>query len=327
MSERMEGDGRDTELAAVEWVVRHDAGLSPAEQAEFAQWRAASPGHDGAFALARQAWGAFDALRSPAKAGGHTWRRRRSFRLAVLAGVAASLTLSLWTAQKWTDARLTHAPQVAAVPSVTERKLGDGSIAQLNRGAALEIEFTGGQRLVRLVRGEAHFTVAKDASRPFVVRAAGIDLRAVGTAFNVRLGSAAIDVIVTEGRVRVLARDGWADGGEDTVLNVGERAVLAVNDAGASVRIEPVSPEAIAEMRRWRPELLEFTSTPLGEVVAEFNRANAVQLVVADPELSRMPIVASIRSDNPEGFVRLLETSAGVKAQREGQTLILRKAR
>ena len=60
---------------------------------------------------------------------------------------------------------------------------------------------------------------------------------------------------------------------------------------------------------------LEFNDTPLAEVVAEFNGANRVKMVVDDPGLASVPVGASLRSDNVEGFVRLLEASFNVKAE------------
>ena len=56
---------------------------------------------------------------------------------------------------------------------------------------------------MQLVRGEAHFVVAADASRPFVVSAGAVSVRAVGTEFVVRYSAREIGVLVTEGRVAV----------------------------------------------------------------------------------------------------------------------------
>jgi transmembrane sensor len=62
--------------------------------------------------------------------------------------------------------------------------------------------------------------------------------------------------------------------------------------------------------------------------VAEFNRRNAVQIVVADPELAAVRISASFRSDNIDGFVRLVEMGFGARADRNGTNEIrLRRAR
>ena len=67
-------------------------------------------------------------------------------------------------------------------------------------------------------------------------------------------------------------------------------------------------------------------------MVAEFNRrageAQGVRLIIADPELESLPIVASVRSDNIEVFVRSLELSGDVRAERRGEhEIVLHKTR
>ena len=86
----------------------------------------------------------------------------------------------------------TIAPAVAAPPvfaaRIEQRTLEDGSVVEsLNRGAEIAVNFTPGERRVALLKGEANFEVAKNKERPFIVSAGGVDVRAVGTAFNVRL--------------------------------------------------------------------------------------------------------------------------------------------
>ena len=73
------------------------------------------------------------------------------------------------------------------------------------RARALKVNYTKALRRVELVSSEAHFNVAKDADRPFIARVRGIDIRAVSTAFNVRLTDQSVQVIVTEGKVQVTA--------------------------------------------------------------------------------------------------------------------------
>src|SRR5204863_5888557 len=79
----------------------------------------------------------------------------------------------------------------------------DGSVVELNRGAVVSAHFTASERRMRLVSGEANFKVAKDPQRPFVVEARGVAVRAVGTAFNVRIDAVSVEVLVTEGVVNV----------------------------------------------------------------------------------------------------------------------------
>jgi ferric-dicitrate binding protein FerR (iron transport regulator) len=114
--------------------------------------------------------------------------------------------------------------------------------------------------------------------------------------------------------------------GEPAILAAGHKVVVAAEPI-AAVPVVAVSADETARLLAWRPQMLEFDSTPLAEVVMAFNRKSHVQLVIGDPQLCDLPIVASFRTDNTEGFVRLLEMTAGIRAERSGDTITLRKNR
>jgi transmembrane sensor len=165
-----------------------------------------------------------------------------------------------------------------------------------------------------------------------VVRAGGVDVRAVGTAFNVKLAGANLEVLVTEGTVHLSQPPASPHAAAEpppvlAALSVGQRTVIAVAPAIAPPAVVPVSAPEIDRLLDWRPRLLDFESTPLAEAVEIFNRANPVRLVIADEELRTVPIVASIRSNNLEGFVRMLEATVGVRAERRSSEIVLRRAR
>ena len=121
-----------------------------------------------------------------------------------------------------------------AIGALQKLDLPDGSVALLNTDSAIDTAFTATERRVRIVRGEVFFTVAKDAARPFVVTAGTVAVRAVGTAFNVQRHHGSVEVLVTEGRVRVTdAADGRSllpkretEAVEPPLLAAGERAVV-----------------------------------------------------------------------------------------------------
>ena len=216
------------------------------------------------------------------------------------------------------------------------RVLADGTVVELNGAAVIVSDFNASERRVRLERGEAHFTVTKDAARPFIVTAAGVSVRAVGTAFNVRLADATVEVLVTEGQVRLQPPSAQtapvALGNTAThstsptpepLLAARQRAVVATTPSAAAPEIATLTPGEIARVLAWQHRLLDFTATPLGDVVAAFNRRNATQLVLADPGLAALRVNASLRSDNVIGFVKLLETGFGVRAERRGENEFL----
>ncbi len=331
--------------AAAAWMLRHDRGLTAAEQDEFSQWLAADPRHPAAWAEHRWGWEELDRLAgmqssvhavpdpdllSPrrsawAKAGG-TGR----YLYAVLAAAAAvAVGLFVWQQPVApTAAPSGETPPIRSLALIEQRALPDGSVIELNRGAVVTEHFTAGERRVRLERGEAHFQVAKDAARPFFVEAGGVAVRAIGTAFNVRLDQASVEVLVTEGKVSVAASS--APGAEPVIplMGMNERTVVSFAPAAPAPQVTLVPPAEIEARLAWQPRLLDFTSVPLPEIVAEFNRRNPVRLVLADDALRQLRLSATFRSDNVEGFVRLMESDFGMNVSwRDDDEIVLRQAR
>jgi transmembrane sensor len=254
---------------------------------------------------------------------------------ALLAAAAVALLL-LWAP---TTRAPGDAPLVFEAATYRQETLSDGSVLDLNRGAHVVVQFSAAERRVLLVQGEAQFAVAKNPARPFVVRAGGVEVRAVGTAFNVKLAGPNLEVLVTEGTVHVsqqtvvapAASAGSAPTAAPVVLaalTAGQRTVISVATVIAPPVVVPASVPEIARLLDWQPRLLDFESTPLAEVVETFNRRNPQRLVIGDEELRALTIVASIRSDNVESFVRLLEGTMGVRAERSSTgEIVLRRAR
>lgn len=321
--------------AAATWVSRRDRGLTPSEQDEFFHWLAADPRHGERLARHQRGWSQLahlaqwrpehgaepnaDLLAPPARPPQRSRKILRWLAPVTLAA-AASVALVFFVSR---DSSAPAPTAVAAEPGYRQQVLDDGTLVELNRGAQLTVAFTPAERRVQLTHGEALFTVAKNPARPFVVEAGGVTVRALGTAFNVRLGPAEVDVLVTEGRVQ-LDRPAQPLATPPLVV-AGQRAVVPLADRAPVTTA--VSRAEIDRALAWQPKLLEFASTPLAEVAAEFNRHNRIQLVVADDALRALPIGTSFRSDNVDGFVRLLEASFGVRVERTDTTITLRRAK
>ena len=93
------------------------------------------------------------------------------------------------------------------VGEVRRLTLDDGSALALNTSSVLQVKFAADERRIVLRQGEASFQVAHDEDRPFVVQAGDVSVRAVGTAFSVRMRQQELEVVVTEGVVEVLVRE------------------------------------------------------------------------------------------------------------------------
>jgi transmembrane sensor len=331
--------------AAAGWLARRDRGLTPDEQDEYMEWLAADPRHR--FALDRQTralgrmmqlyeWTPGNAVEPNPDlfAPPRSAERLRKFTPAHAPwfwagglGLAAAVAVMVWAGRIAPASAVEAAATQPSFLHVNERlALPDGSRIELNDGAQLVVLYSEQERRVRLTGGEAHFRVWKDPARPFVVEADGVEVIAVGTAFNVRLGAEKIEVLVTEGRVRVqadlesaVADESPASDSADLLVSMGERAVVsrpAVATAAAKPSVTAVSSDEIARELAWQAPRLQFHETRLAEAVAEFNRLNRHQLELHDPQLGELRIGGNFRPDNVEGFVRLLGVTFGIQAAR-----------
>lgn len=318
-----------TEDLAAGWLARRESGLSTEEQAEFSQWLLADPRHAEATARLADTWrrlqqprlaGQADELELAVAARVRARGMRRSLATFSLVGLAAAAALVF----AFLPAGRSPATSPAAMEVRPDRRtLADGSVVEFNAGAEIEVNFTPAQRGIRLVRGEAHFAVTKDPARPFVVSAGAVLVRAVGTAFAVQMAPDAVGVLVTEGRVAVERVSPVAVKPdlrpEPVYLAAGDRVSVATETALAA-RLEPssVPPAEVDAALNWRSRRVEFTGMRLAEVVALFNRQNAVQLALGQAALGEILVSGIFWSDDPEGFSRIIGVSAGLTVERTG---------
>lgn len=325
------GGDEGLEAEAVAWVVRVDRGLTPAEQDEFHQWLGADPRRRAAYAQVRTDWVRLDRLAVPGSRHevppvARVVTGRRLLRPLALAAAACLALTALW----WRPVEVATDESGVVAAGPERRLLEDGSVVELSRGAVVSIAFRADERRVRLDHGEAIFFVAHDPGRPFVVVAGGVEARAVGTTFVVKVAPAAVEVLVTEGRVAV-ASGGMGQGTADRpalpLLEPRQRATVPLGPEPESPRVATLSPAEVDGALAWQRRLLDFTDEPLERIVAEFNRRNGVHLVIGDAALGSLRLSASIRSDNLDAVVNLLEARFGVQAERAGAQIILRRGR
>lgn len=325
------GEIEAIEATAAVWLSLRDRGMSEEETAEFMRWLQQDPRHAEVFGELDRVWRQFNQAQGlrPREAAPRADllapRARSRRRLAVALAAAAAVALAFVGTARLTLDRPTAQTTVGAFRSLD---LPDGSLVRLNTDSAVKVAYTDGERRVELVRGEAHFDVAKNPLRPFVVTAGPVAVRAVGTAFNVRRRTEQVEVLVTEGRVQVLdsRTETPALAPPPPLLGRGEQAVIPLQAETAAP--PPVVVRALAEpelerVMAWQDRRLEFEDEELEAVVAEFNRYNRAQLVIADPALRSRRFSGAFRSDGFEAFVRLLEENFRVRVERDGDRLLL----
>ncbi len=311
---------------ASKWVWKVDQGLTAAEQDEFMDWMGASPRHGEIYRELGKQFKEFDELidwqpihgANPnpdlfAPAGEKVTRI-----YPMLSGIAALIAVVLgimfWQAN---DKGGEH---MDLVLSGGEMTLADDSVIHYNEGTKFEVDYSRAERRVVLKSGEAYFSVQKDQSRPFVVEAEGVELLAVGTAFNVRLGEGTLEVLIEEGIVEM---SNWLSSkGEENVekseepqsqlLNQFDRATVNLVSRDSLPELSTISESELKQEISWQHRLLVFNGHTLSDAVVEFNRLNDAQIVFEDAELGKLQISGTLMSDNILGLCRLLEVSFDV---------------
>ncbi|MGH7958853.1 MAG: FecR family protein [Opitutaceae bacterium] len=340
-------DGAERLDIAADWLARRDAGFAPREQTQFDEWLAADPRHAATVAELMAAWSMVNRPRVTGRANqvlhelaarAQVRRRRRAIFAFASTGLAtAAVLVFVFLPRRHLAPSATTPETITSTVTLRPQQqiLADGSVVELNAGADILVDFSPARRAVRLVRGEAHFAVAKDTARPFVVSAGGVEVRAVGTEFAIRFAPQEIAVLVTEGQVAVArtVSSAVADAvpsvpNEPVLVAAGGRVVMqAENSLAAAPRRQQMTRAEVDAALAWRGNRVEFTGTPLADAVALFNRQNSVQLSLDDRTLDGLRVSGVFWIDDPDGFARLLESSFGVQAVRRGDTeIVLRKS-
>lgn len=302
--------------SAARWAGRLDDGPLDADaRDELTAWLRGDPGRAGALlraeaCLARVRGLAVVASDRPLAARDGIAIPRRRFTAWLLVGSGAVAASALFLLSRPESVRYATATgEVRRVP------LRDGSVVSINTASSLHVSIDDARRRVVLDRGEAWFQVAHDRSRPFVVEAGPIRVRAVGTAFSMRRRELGVDILVTEGVVE--ARSDATPG--EIRLIAGQKAFLSLD--GQPSRTVTM-PDEVERTLAWRHGEMALEGHSLGQAVAEMNRYNVLQISV-DASLARAPLVGYFRTDDPTGFAASAAELVGGRTIRSGNTIII----
>jgi|SRR5579862_2765966 len=230
------------------------------------------------------------------------------------AGAVVIVAVSVWLMSPPQQSEITAAYQTPLATHKVQR-LPDGSELRLGARSSVSLNFSAKDRYVVLESGEALFKVAKDVSRPFVVQAGSITVRAVGTQFNVRRAGDSTTVAVSEGVVEIEREQAP---GTEVRLEVGHLA--AVSNANEEPTVKTIN---VAAVSAWQNGRLEFFNEPLPQVVATVNRYSSREIVVTDPALANLRITGSIDGRNISEWLRALPEIFPVKVDEISKTTVL----
>jgi len=243
------------------------------------------------------------------------WRKVQPSRsIGFSIGIAASIMLVLlvgaWLfVQRAADAELT----VITSDSTRDLTLVDNSRVTLYRNTTIEFpeQFMEDKREVKLVSGEAFFSVVKDQAKPFIIHASFTDIKVVGTQFNVSMKDNEIEVAVSEGRVLITSN------ADSIYLDAGSAARFAVNKKATTTGTDP-NTWAYASRK------LEFNDTPVSEVITTLEKTYGCEIAVSNDNVSRVcKFSARFNNEPVEDVLSLMSETLNLKLEQNGKVFIL----
>lgn len=342
-------DKEQVQEQACLWISRIDRGLNLSERQGLVAWCNQDNNHHKTLLAMASQWddlsvlselrGLFPLEKPPKKS---------NFKLQAFAMAASVMFCAVLGSQVFYQSALVsflpflNGPQ--NLTQVFETQIGqqahfvmpDGSNIQLNTNTLINIDFNNEQRKLTLVRGEAHFDVAKDKDRPFTVVAGEKSFTALGTIFNVqKKNDNAMELVVTEGKVLIAKALETTEKlkasftrynnnehsvllpksviSSDVIVTVGEKAVIANNQ---TYPVEKVSYEQMEQELAWQQGMLIFDGEPLEKALAEVSRYTDSTFLIEDSNLANLKVAGYFKAGDIEGLLASLSSNFNINYQK-----------
>jgi len=202
---------------------------------------------------------------------------------------------------------------LTAYQQTLTESLPDGSNVTLNKNSVLSYSFAadGGNRNVKLERGEVFFNVAPDKQRPFIIEADGVNIEVVGTSFNVKHTESTTEVIVETGIVRV------SQGEQVVELRKGEK-VTAKDGQLAFMK------NADQLYNYYRSNEFIADNTPLWRLVEVLNEAYQAEIRIENPALRNVTLTTRFRNESLDRILQVVGETVNCEVIRQGNTYVLK---
>lgn len=241
--------------------------------------------------------------------------------LLYAAAVAASVVLFIWLFRQ--SSEKPKSVQYAAIHATKagERKqlqLPDGSKVSLNAGSSLKLagDFSSSTREMEL-EGEAFFEVTHDAGHPFIIHTAAMDIKVLGTVFNVKAyaDDPLTETVLLKGSVEVSLHNAAH---QKIILHPGEKIAMAhssnPNQAGktGSYNIEQVDHHPANDTQPaipWMQNRLDFNNRPFNEIAKTLERWYNVKVIFEDSAIAGYTYTGVFEKKTVEQVLKALQLS------------------
>ncbi len=189
-------------------------------------------------------------------------------------------------------------------------ELADGTRVWLNAESRLRypVVFTGKERKVEM-EGEVYFEVAKNKEKPFIVTVNGVDIRVLGTSFNVSAYQEEVVTTLVEGKVQL------KKGNEQVILSPNQQAIWSDDE----FRVKQVDARNFV---LWKEGVFYFEDVDLETILDDMARWYNVNVFYMNPALKEMKFSVEIRRyGDINEILRRIEQTKRVKFEIKDRTI------
>ena len=195
-------------------------------------------------------------------------------------------------------------------------ELSDGTKVWLNSDSELRfpITFVGDRRSVE-IEGEAYFEVAKDEGKPFHVLAKGVDIKVLGTSFNVMTYRGRTITTLVEGKVCLTYKD-------ESVLMVPDRQAEVIAETGKILMREVDA----RNFTLWKDGVFYFENAALETIAERLSQWYDVNIIFNDEALKQLRYSVEMkRYNNIQDLLTKIEKTQKVKFLIQGKSIYIHK--
>ncbi|MBI9061113.1 MAG: FecR domain-containing protein [Marinilabiliaceae bacterium] len=253
--------------------------------------------------------------------GGYQLPRPRMARWYAAVGILAiALATSVFWGLYESGKQMNMIHYQAEVGEVKKIVLPDGTQVSLNATSSLVVpeSFEGDNRQV-ILTGEGYFNVTKDAAHPFVISTSHVDVKVLGTQFNLKAYAEdnQITTFLDEGKVQLT---GAFNNQEPIYLNPGQEAVLSKEDGNMEVFDREDYQSGL-----WREGQLVFYNNSLAEIVTVLQRKFGVEIVILNEEVKNYKFSGDFNGNQLFELLGFLAAARPFTFEQSGDYIVISK--
>ncbi|WP_431243682.1 FecR family protein [Flavobacterium sp. P21] len=202
-------------------------------------------------------------------------------------------------------------------------QLSDGTFVHLNSGTTLKypIKFIAGENRQVFLDGEAFFDVAKDKKHPFIVNVDNLNVRVLGTHFNVSNypEDTSTDVVLVEGSVGMYQPNEEFDALKNTILKPGFKGTF--NKENTKISTKPVITDIYTS---WINGGLTFRNMTFKNIITKLERRYNVTIVNKNEKLANEKFNASFKEESIENVMSYFNDIHGINYTIKGNQILIK---